>query len=256
MKVKKVTSIICTALLVLISTGLYSQKAKIENMPTYDYSKYHFGFVLGVNQMHFTIKPIENLNMKMFSADQTEEISADSAMLFSVEDDPTLGFTVGIVSNLRLGNYFDLRFIPSLTFGERNLDYRILKYRDGVSSIIEIRKNIPSTFIELPFHLKYKSARKGNMRAYLLSGFNYRIDLASLAKKKNEQADVQIKLKRNDISFELGVGFDWYFEWFKLGTELKMSYGALDMLVREDNIYTQGIEKLSSKIFQLSFTFE
>lgn len=225
-------------------------------MPTYDYDKLHFGFSLGISEMHFTIKPIENLNTKMFTADQADEISADSAMLYSILHAPTLGFSVGIVSNLRLGDYFDLRFIPSLTFGERYLDYTILKYRDGETTLIDIRKNVPSTFIELPFHLKYKSARKGNMRAYLLSGFNYRIDLASLAKKKNQQAQVLVKLKRNDLSLELGFGFDFYFEWFKLGTELKMSYGTSDLLIREDNIYTDGIEKLSSKIFQLSFTFE
>lgn len=235
---------------------MFSQKVKIENMPSYDYDKLHFGFSLAITEMHFTIKPIENLNTKMFTAEQAEEISADSAMLYSILHEPTVGFSVGIVSNLRLGDYTDLRFIPSLTFGERYIDYTILKFRDGDTSLVDIRKNIPSTFIELPLHFKYKSARKANMRAYLLGGVNYRIDLASLAKKKNEQAQVLIKLKRDDVSFELGVGFDWYFEWFKLGTELKMSYGVSDLLIREDNIYTDGIEKLSSKIFQLSFTFE
>ena len=54
----------------------------------------------------------------------------------------------------------------------------------------------------------------------------------------------------------LGVGFDFYFEWFKLGTELKMSYGFFDVLKRENNIYTLGIDQMRSKIFQVSFTFE
>ena len=67
---------------------------------------------------------------------------------------------------------------------------------------------------------------------------------------------VQVKLNRHDVYYEIGVGFDFYFEWFKFGTELKMSYGMLDILKRENNIYTDGIDKLKSKIFQLSFTFE
>ena len=42
----------------------------------------------------------------MFTADQTEEISADSAMLFSVEDDPTLGFTVGPTFDMPIASTF------------------------------------------------------------------------------------------------------------------------------------------------------
>ena len=131
-----------------------------------------------------------------------------------------------------------------------------MKFRNGQDTLIDIRKNIPSTFVELPFHFKYKSKRLNNFRAYVLTGVNFRIDLASQANKSREQSQVQVKLKRNDIYYEIGVGFDFYFEWFKLGTEVKMSYGILDILKREDNIYTDGIDKLSSKIFQFSFTFE
>lgn len=256
MKLFKVILISIICLIILFPINSYAQSRKIVNMPVYDYHKYHFGFILAMNQMHFTIKPIEGLNYKMFDSIAAQEISADSAMLYSVEGDPTIGFTVGIVSNLRLGNYFDLRFIPSLTFGERYLDYRILKFRNGDQELIEIRKNIPSTFVELPFHLKYKSQRLNNFRAYVLTGVNFRIDLASQAKKRRDQSQVQVKLKRNDIYYELGVGFDFYFEWFKFGTEVKMSYGILNILKKEGNIYTDGIDKLSSKIFQFSFTFE
>ncbi|MCI0473957.1 MAG: hypothetical protein L0Y76_10285, partial [Ignavibacteria bacterium] len=98
----------------LISENAIAQRRKVENMPTYDYSKYHFGFILALNQMHFSIKPAEGLNNTMFSAGQASEINADSAILYSVLHAPSLGFTVGIVGNLRLGNYFDLRLIPSL----------------------------------------------------------------------------------------------------------------------------------------------
>jgi hypothetical protein len=246
------------AILLFVSLSFHSraQNRKLENMPTYDFAKYHFGFILAVNQMHFTIKPVEGLNTTMFNAEQAKEINADSAMIYSIEQKPTYGFTVGIVGNLRLSEYFDLRFIPSLAFGERNLEYRFLKYRGGEAELIDVEKNIPSTFIELPLHLKYKSARLNNFRAYVLGGLDYRIDLASQAKKSKDAAEVQVKLLRNDISGELGVGFDFYFEWFKFGTELKMSYGFRDMLKHEDNIYTEGIDKLRSKIFQISFTFE
>jgi len=206
--------------------------------------------------MLFNIKPEPNLNNSFFYDFNGTGFNADSAKIYSIEYAPSVGFTVGIVGNLRLGKYFDLRLVPSLAFGERNLDYVIWKYQDGIESPVFITKNVQSTFIELPLHLKYKSMRLNNFRAYLLGGGNLRIDLASQANKNKEAAEIQIKLMRNDIYGELGVGFDFYFEWFKFGTELKMSYGLLNMLKNENNIYTDGIEQLRSKMFQLSFTFE
>ena len=256
LKIRSLLMLISAGLFLLLSVDAHAQRRKLENMPTYDYARYHFGFILAVNQLHFTIKPVEGLNSKMFNDIQAKEINADSAMIYSIEHRPTLGFTVGIVGNLRLGEYTDLRFIPSLAFGERYLEYRFLKFRDGEQELIDVEKNIPSTFIELPLQVRYKSARLNNFRAYLLGGLNYRIDLASQAKKERDAAEVQVKLFRNDVNAEVGVGFDFYFEWFKFGTELKMSYGFFDMLKHEDNIYTEGIEKLRSKVFQISFTFE
>jgi hypothetical protein len=242
--------------LVLISASLFAQTRKIENLPTYDQSRYHFGFTLAVNQMQFTIRPVEGMNFVRFDANQSSEINADSAYIYSIENQPAFGFTVGIVANLRLAEYYDLRFLPSLSFGERTMNYRFLKYRGGNADLIEIDKNVPSTFIELPLHLKYKSQRLNNFRAYVLNGPNLRIDLASEAKKSTDAAEVQVKLNPYDLAYEIGVGFDFYFEWFKFGTEIKMSYGLFDVLKRENNIYTDGIEKLRSKIFQISFTFE
>lgn len=260
MRIKKFSIPVLAILLFFISINSTAQRSKIENNPTYDLTKYHFGFILAVNQMHFVIQPVAGLNYTMFDSISAADINADSAMIYSMEGDPTMGFTVGIVANLRLGTYFDLRFIPSLAFGERNIEYVFRKYRDNVPgdppNLVYIKKNIPSTFVELPFHLKYKSKRLGNMRAYVLGGTNVRIDLASQAKKQKDAADIQVKVSRTDIYGEIGVGFDFYFEWFKFGTEIKMSYGILDILKRENNIYTDGIQNMRSKIFQLSFTFE
>lgn len=256
MNIRKIIIIAIAGLLLLGSNHAFSQRQKIENKSGYDLAPRHFGFILAMTQMDFRITPVSNLNTKMFTDLQAKDISADSAMLMGVQSDPSFGFTVGIVGNLRLGNNFDLRLIPSLTFGERYLDYRILKFRKGEQELIDIRKNIPSTFVQFPLTVKYRSLRLNNFAAYILGGVSYNLDLASQAKKDADQGLIQVKLYKNDVSLELGFGFDFYFEWFKLGTELKMSYGMFDMLKKEDNIYTDGIESMKSKIFQLSFTFE
>ena len=65
-----------------------------------------------------------------------------------------------------------------------------------------------------------------------------------------------MRLKRNDYTYELGTGFDFYLDFFKFGVELKMDYGMRDLLQRDKTVYTNSIDKLSSKMFLLSFTFE
>lgn len=237
--------------------GSYGQSHKLMNLQSYDNAQYHFGFTLGLNQMLFTIKPVSDLNTRVFSSLQTPELNVDSSMLLGVNSTPTVGFNIGIVGDLRMGRYFNLRFVPDLAFGERYINYSILGYEhDGTTSLIDVRKNVGSVFIDFPFTVKYKSKRHNNILAYLIAGGQYSLDIASNARKRDSGEQIVVKLNKNDIYALVGVGFDFYNPWFKLGVELKMAYGFFDMLKRDKTIYTLGIEKLDSKIFQLCFTFE
>lgn len=216
-----------------------SQHRKVMNLPKYDLKPYHFGFIIGVNQMHFSLKTTEDF----FPIDS----------LYVIRADPELGFNIGIVTNLRLGPHFDFRFIPTLSFGERNLIYTLSK-NDTI--FIDVQKKVESTYLDFPFNVKFKSHRVNNFRAYVLTGVKFSIDLASQAKSKDTEDEIHIKLYKNDYSFEFGVGFEFYATFFKFGTELKMSYGIRDLIKRENNTFTDGIDRLNSKIFQISLTFE
>ena len=247
-------------LLLLCTSRTNAQREIIPNQPLYDMRPYHFGFILGTNQYFFTVKPSADLNTRMFDSTYLPDILPlpDSARLLSVESLSFPGFVVGIVGNASLGKYFDLRFIPSLSFGERELIYSLETFTTGDTSVFSVNKRVPSTYVEFPLELKYKSARLNNVRAYLLAGAKYSIDLSSQAKKREQKSQNLkiVKLGSQDISLEAGVGFDFYTEFFKFGIELKMCYGLFDVLKREQNIYTDGIAKLNSKIFQISLSFE
>lgn len=227
-------------LMFVLTFAGYSQNSRSMNLPKYDLKKYHFGFLLAYNQFDFTIKPYTNLN------------SFDSLMV--VESQPQSGFNLGVISNLRLNNHFDLRFTPTLSFGDRIINYTI-NYRDTISQVV--KKTVESTYIDFPLLLKFKSSRMHNARVYVISGFNFSIDMASQAKKKNEQKnEVMIKLLRNDYSFQAGVGADFYLTYFKFAVELKMAYGFRDLIQREGNLFSNSIERLNSKVMQISFLFE
>jgi len=188
--------------------------------------------------MDFIIKPNKNFS------------SSDSLLVLEAE--PQLGFNIGIISNLRLGNYTDLRFLPTLSFGERILEYTI-KTDSNTSELT--KKKIESTYLDFPLLFKYKSKRLNNVRSYIIGGVQYSLDLASQAKKKQNNLSL-VRIKSNDIMCQIGIGFDFYTEYFKFATEIKMSYGLKDLIVRDNSILTNSIDRLNSKIFQLSFLFE
>ncbi|MGV8114289.1 MAG: porin family protein [Lentimicrobium sp.] len=256
MRRKAITIISAIVLIALLSPEVHAQRLKVRNLPAYDLAPYHFGFILGMNQMLFTVRTTPGFQNITYSSLQTPDLYSDSARLLGIEHKPAFGFTIGIVSNLRLAESFDLRFVPSLSFGERDLEYSIITNFSGERNQILVSKKLQSTFVEFPLHIKYKGSRLNNMRPYWLAGAKYAIDLASDSKKKEENNNIYVALNRSDLYGELGAGFDFYTTFFKFGIELKMSYGLNDILKREGNIYTGAVDRLNSKLFLLSFTFE
>ncbi len=213
------------------------------NLPNYDYKQWHFGFTLGFNTMNFVTWPVD-------------QIDYDKKVLM-IEPVASEGINIGIVANKRLADYLDLRFVPTLSFGERKLKYEILE-KDTTHE--QYLKTVESTFIDFPFSIKYKSKRLPgagkNSRVYVLGGFRYSIDLASQKNKKGSSSDVVIKLNPMDFMLTAGVGFDFYFQWFKFGIELQSSFGFVNVLYQENNEFTSNLDKLTSRITWITFTFE
>jgi len=229
---------VLTLSVLLIGTGSsFAQRKKVQNLPKYDKQKIHFGFLLGINVTDFRIKRIPEFNL------------LDS--LYVVESEKQTGFNIGIVTDLKLAENFNLRFIPDLAFSQRNLIYT---FYDGPDSTM-VKKEIESTFLEFPLELKFKSNRVNNYRVYVLAGIRYSIDMVSQAKVENKDKDF-VKLFKNDYGYQIGFGFDFYMERFKFSPEIKMFNGMRNLLVDDPKIYSTSIESLKSKIFLISFTFE
>lgn len=235
----------------------YAQKRKVLNLPEYDQQPYHFGFILAANNMLFAIKPVDNLAFIKWDPEQSDFINTDSLYVYEITSNGTPGFSIGILGNLRIGRYTDLRFVPALSFGERMINYSIIAYKDGVLlPTVIVEKSITSTLIEFPLFVKYKSKRLNNFAAYVTGGLKYTLDLASQNKNENNSSSFTVKINKHDLMGEVGVGVDFYTNYFKFGTEIRMGYGFFNLIKQEGNIYTDSIERLNSKIFLLSFTFE
>ena len=244
-----------------------AQRRVIRYLPNYENEPYHFGFLLAYNQMMYTIKTVEGYQNIAQPADSwpngSYSIPATECLyVYNIETQQVPGFTVGIIGSKRLGRYFDLRLIPSLSFSERRMNYTIaVKGLDGTIDMKEITKSIGTTFVEFPLHIKYRSKRYNNIGAYIISGINPKLDLAS--QKDNKETDGQgnefinnLVTKRYDLAAELGAGIDIYNQWFKLGIEIKMSYGVLDIVKDPAFIYTAPIDQLRNKLMQVSIVVE
>jgi hypothetical protein len=259
---KKAIHIIFFAIVFIIVGGLASaQKKKLNHLTTFDDKLLHFGFTLGLNTFDFQIrnylpiganpdfKPaIWQLDPKQIVGDDT--VRADVAS-------PIPGFSVGIITNLRLTNTLDLRFLPGMSFGERQLTYNI-PVIDNLYNFKETQYaySIKSTFIDLPLQIKYKATRINNGRPYIIMGTAMRIDIS-----KSASEDL-VALSPVGYYAEIGAGWDTYFQFFRFSVEAKASFGLNNQLgsgpgtTSQRHYYSDAIRSLHSNIFTLCFHFE
>lgn len=176
--------------------------------------------------------------------------------IYAIENNSDFGFHLGPVSNLRISDYFHLRLLVDLSFGQRNLTYWTVLDTTDINPVISKHvMKISSTYIEFPLLLKYKAMRLNNFSPYLIGGFNPKIDLAAQKKIKDEELP-KIRLQRLDLAYEIGTGIDFYLPYFRLSTELKYSVGLRNLMVPDGTQYSEAVQKLNSRIWMISFHFE
>ena len=197
---------------------------------------YYFGITLGYNSSNFRIFHSRNF------------ILNDS--ISSAESVTGPGFNLGIVSNLKVGQYFDFRFLPTLSFAERNIRYTSPSdFRPPYSRKVE------SVFVEMPFHIRYKSAPYNDMRLFIIAGIKYSFDVAS--DSRTRQADELVKIAPTDFAFEYGAGIQFFFPYFIFSPEFKVSHGISNILIYDADLdQSNVIEKILSKTFTVSLHFE
>jgi hypothetical protein len=236
---KKIIFSILFLLTGLSSYGQYGGYGRVQNLVQADNKPYHFGFILGLNSMDFNVS-------------HSGVVDENGRVWFGEQTGLSPGFTVGIISDLRLASWLNLRFTPVLLFGDRKLTFID---DEGVrkSDIVSVR----STLLYFPLLVKVRGQRYGNYRPYLIGGISTTLDLG-------RQRENVIMLNPYDYGIEFGVGFDFYLPYFKLAPEFKMFLGFNDMLERDrpeiangaDLKYTDAIHRLTSRLFILSFNFE
>ncbi|MCO6476170.1 MAG: outer membrane beta-barrel protein [Phaeodactylibacter sp.] len=197
---------------------------------------YYFGITLGYNTSSF--KPFRSSGF----------LESDS--IRSIESVSGPGFNLGIVTNLKMGDNFDFRFLPTLSFAERNIQY------NKVGRLAQFsQRKVESVLVEMPFHIRYKSAPYNDFRLFVIAGVKYAFDVAS--DSRTRQAESLVRISPSDFSLEYGAGIQFFFPFFIFSPEFKVSHGLGNTLIYNDNLEESTVlEKLLSRTFTISLHFE
>lgn len=236
---QKAAFIVLFVILLLNNLILTGQKQKPKNESWYDEKPIHFGFSLGFNSMDFRITP----SQQHF---KTDSLYPNVSVL-------NPGINIQIITDYRPANHLDIRFLPGVSFGQRVIRF----YKNKV--LVNDKQRLESSFLEFPLLLKYKGDRLNNVRPYVITGLNFRYDLAG-KKEFDDAKPIYLRIKRPDLYYEMGAGLDFYLTYFKLSVEIKMSNGIGNVLVKEaapgHPEFFNAIEKMKSQIWVLAFHFE
>ncbi|MBK8492137.1 MAG: PorT family protein [Saprospirales bacterium] len=234
---QKFSLFLVSLFLLIASVELSAQGSKGNyNFLDFNQKPYYFGITLGYNSSNYRVQQSKNF------------IHSDSIRLIESVTGP--GFNLGIVTNLKVGGYFDIRFLPTLSFAERNINYAAVKdVRPPFSRQIE------SVFVEMPFQVRYKSEPYNDMRLFVLAGVKYAFDVAS--ESRTRQSTELLKVSPTDFSVEIGAGAQFFFPYFIFSPELKFSHGLGNVLIFDKSLEEANvIEKILSRTLTLSLHFE
>jgi len=217
-----------------------SQKRRnVDNLPTFDDPKIHYGFYLGINQNDFKV------NYRPSNFPNT-----------IVKIKPTLGFNVGLIADFRVHKNVNLRFEPGLISNSKTIYFNnsptLNTERDSI-------REIGSTYLHLPLVLKLSSDRWNNVRPYVLAGISYDHNFSSNQENSDDNFSGEFRMKTSNFMYELGVGVDIYLSFFKFSPSIRGVFAMNRELIDDNNSnspWTSPINIFSTRGVFLNFSFE
>lgn len=213
---------------------------KLLNRPYADLRPWHLGFSVGINTLDF------QFTHSGYATD-------DGATWFMEQPSFSPGFCVNGLVDLRLSQWFSLRFTPGMYFANR-----VVKMHDTTNDGWE-QQNIKSNMVVLPLDVKFAGQRYRNTRPYLTAGGMLAFNVTG------QRSREPLHLKSAETMLTVGLGCDFYLEYFKFCPELKFCFGLNDILRHDrpdldddpDGMkYTRSLTKATSRMVVLTFYFE
>lgn len=231
----------------LIAKSLLAQypnvKERIINLPNFDKRPVHYGYFLGINQYDFKFEYIDTYYKDL--------MFKDIAVI------QKKGFNVGLIGDMRINDYFNIRFEPGLYYNIRELIYP--EYPEFKKES-DRNREIKSTYIHIPIYLKINAKRINNFRPFLLAGFSTDFNLSSNAKNSDDNSSNVFRTSTKNLNYELGLGFEFYLYYFKFSPSFRGIFSFENELIPDEagqvSPWTGNIINMFSRGVSLIITFE
>lgn len=222
--------------LFLASNSILAQfrKDPILNIQNEDKKLLNFGYYLGLNQYDFQFE---------YENDIGQDVLVDKSV----------GFNVGLIGELRLNEFLDIRFEPGLLFTQRNLGF------PGFTEINDAIREVRSTYIRFPLLLKVSTKRYNNIKPFIIGGGYAAINLGANEDSLEDNSGGVFRLQQNVYGYELGFGIDFYTEFFKFSPSIRGVFALTNELVPDEDPnspWTGNIDALRTRGIFINFTFE
>ncbi len=228
-------------LLFMASQALTAQfnKDPIINIENEDKAFLNWGYYLGFNQYDFQF--------------EYENDTANQNELTDILVDKSFGFNVGLIGEMRINEFVDLRFEPGLLYTQRILGF------PGFDSEQDAIREVRSTYIRFPLLVKLSMRRFGNWKPFIIGGGYAALNLGSNEDSLEDNSSGEFRMKKNVYGYELGFGIDFYTEYFKFTPSIRGVFALTDELIRDNDPnspWTGNIAAMRTRGIFINFTFE
>ncbi len=226
--------------IVLLAQSAQAQlfsKERIRNKENFDKRFLSWGYYLGFNTYDFKIE----------YNNQYTDANTD------IEVETQVGFSVGLIGNLRVNDYVDIRLEPGLYFTQRNLIF------PNFTEEKDFLRETKSTYIHVPLLLKLSTKRINNFKPFVVVGISNSLNLSSNEKNPDDNFQGQFRMKKRTGYYELGFGIDFYLFYFKFTPSIRGVFATSDELVPDKNPnspWTGNISSLKTRGVFINFTFQ
>ncbi|QJP34250.1 PorT family protein [Nonlabens sp. Ci31] len=210
-------------------------KEKIKNLENFDQKTLTWGYYLGFNSYDY----------KFDYNEITEDIITESSA----------GFNVGLIGDLRLNDYFNLRLEPGIVFATRNLTFP----DPSLTTVAQMEREVTSTYIHIPLLVKFSTKRSNNWKPFIVAGASWSNNLSSNQDNPDDNSAGQFRQTSSVFNYELGIGIDLYLFYFKFSPSIRGVFAMGDELVRDadpNSAWTSNITSMQSRGLFINFTFQ
>lgn len=214
---------------------------KVQNQQNIDKATLSWGYYLGFNSLDFKFDYNRNIG--------------------DIQTEKTIGFNVGLLGNVRINEYFDLRFEPGLVITQRNLFYKENYFEDFEEEITDsdLKREVKSTYVYFPFLLKISTKRVNNIKPFILTGISTALNLSSNEKNPDDNSAGEFRTKKSMQFFELGFGIDLYLDRFKFTPSIRGVFAMNDEIVKDkdpNSPWTGNVNLMQTRGIFINFTVQ